>query len=174
MALRSSNNPIPSKVLLGQIRQIIPAGTLLQTANPADTTGVAQVFVRQRYAMVRQNIWPAVNLSTGQQQFNVVSRAVYEGMAVVIIEYYLAWPQSPETIDQLLQDTDDDLERIRANLEDNPTLSANKLGPYAVSMPACSVSPDKGEIDSTFGPELVKRTITARFLLLPYETAGTF
>ncbi len=124
MPLRTPNNPIPAKVLLAALRTVIAPNTALTLVNASDPTGLSQVFIRSRYAM-SLGLFPAVNLSTGVQQFSIVSKQSYEGGVVVNIEYYQRWDQTPQTLDTIIATTDDDMERIKANLEDNPTLAQN-------------------------------------------------
>ncbi len=169
MPLRSPNTPIPATVLLGAIRAIIPANTAL-TQVTGDTTGLSQVYIRQRYQM-SLGAFPAVNLSTGVQQFSIVSKSSYEGGVVVLIDYYQRWDQTPQQLDTIIASMDADMERIKANLEDNPTLAQNGQA-YAVSIPKFSLSADKGEEDNTFGFILLKRTLMATILTLPYDTNG--
>ena len=170
MPLRTPNNPIPAKVLLGAVRAVIPANTALTLVNANDPTGLSQVFVRSRFQM-SLGAFPAVNLSTGVQQFSIVSKSSYEGGVVVNIEYYQRWDQTPQQLDTIISSMDDDMERIKANLEDNPTLAGSGQA-YAVSIPKFALSADKGEEDATFGFILLKRTLMATILTLPYDTNG--
>lgn len=166
--LRTPNNPNVSPVILAALRQIIPAGTNLCNANPADTTGVSQVYIRSRYAM-SQGAFPAANLSTLPQEYRRTSARAYAGLLVVSISYYNRWAENnAQTQDQIIQSMEDDLNRIQANLESNEDLVVAGI-PHATSIPRFTMSADKGEIDSTFpGMQLLYRTLTAYVNVLEY------
>lgn len=169
MSLRIPNNPVTSAVLLAAMQQVIPSETALTTVNKADPTGVSVVYVRSRYKMATTGLFPAVNLSTGVQKFQRTSQRAYAGGVVVNISYYNRWDQNNlQTQEEIIVAMEADLERIRANLETMESLPIN--GSYlAISIPAFSVSPDKGELDSTFsGPPLLFRTLMASVNILEY------
>jgi hypothetical protein len=167
--LRTPNNPVTSAVLLAALQSVIPAGTALTTANPADPTGLSVIYIRSRYQMATAGLFPAVNLSTGVQKFQRTSQRAYAGGVVVNISYYNRWDQNNvQTQEEIVVAMEADLERIRANLETMESLPIN--GSYTtISIPAFSVSPDKGELDSTFpGPPLLYRTLMASCNILEY------
>jgi hypothetical protein len=169
MALRTANNPVPSRVLFGALAQVIVPNTRLQLVNPADPTGLKQVFIRDRYSMATQGIFPAVNITGGPLSSQIVSNHAREGGIVAIIDYYDRWDQSPLTIDTILQNMAEDLEeRIMANIESNDSLVVNAVT-YATAAPLMKLSPDKGTEDNTFpGLLLLHRTLTVQFNIPPY------
>lgn len=165
---RIPNNPVTSKILLGAVRNVIATGTALCNIPSGDPTGVAQIQVRSRYA-VAKGAFPAVNLTTGVQKFARTSSHMYAGMVVVNVGYYNRWLENDQqTMDQIIQDMEDDLERIRANLESNETLAMGAVE-YAVSIPGFSVTADKGEQDLTFpSTPMLYRTLMATINILEY------
>jgi len=162
MSLRTPNNPITSAILLAAMAQIIPAQTALTLTNPADPTGVSVVYVRSRYNLATKGLFPAVNLTTGNQKANIEAQLEYAGPIVVNITYYARWDQNNvQTQEKIIVAMDADIERIQANLEDWSSIGLT-VGtiPYGISIPSFSISPDKGEIDSTFpGVPMLGRTL---------------
>lgn len=165
--LRSANNPVTSAILLSAVRGVITPGTALCNVT-ADTTGLSQVYIRSRYAM-SQGAFPAVNLTTGVQKFMRSSQRAYEGSVIVNVTYFNEWDQNNvQTQDEIVQAMEADLERIRANLESTESMPSTTGQYIAVSIPALSVSPDKGEFDQTFGKILIYRTLMASIVIQPY------
>ncbi len=168
MPLRSPNTPVPSSTLLAAMRAVIPPDTRLPSVTTSDPTGLSQVYVRDLYRLSR-GAFPAVNLTTGPQTFTLATYRGYEGLISVQVAYYDRWNESPQTIDAIRRALDDDLERIRANLESAQTLVANGQA-LTVAMPHLTIGPDKAELDQTFpGITMVYRTLTASYVVLPYD-----
>jgi hypothetical protein len=176
--LREPNNPYTDKNILNILAQLLPNDPV--TLQPNTQVGLNQAplitsnnphplfYVESKYA-VGQGQFPAVHLEAGEQKYSKNSRSTYTGELVAIIGYYDRWDKQQNTIDQIRSNIAADLERMKANLEDNDSLAYNGLA-YATSISPISLSAPKGEFDEQFpGITLVFRTMTLTINILPYD-----
>lgn len=180
MPLRSPNNPTTDAVILNVLAQLLPNDP--QTGQPNTVIGTNQIplitqqdptplmYIESKYKMSLGQ-FPAVHLSSGGQKYAKNSRSSYVGQYVAIVEYYDRWDKQPNTIDQIRANIAADLERMKANIEDNDSLAYNSLA-YATAIPSMTLSEYKGEIDEQFpGLTLVVRTLTLTINILPYDAS---
>ena len=174
MPLRTPNDPAVPAVLLRQLALIIPGSPSANTqlaASSQSGNGSELVFVRDKGGMIAQNKFPAVNLSVSSSRRGRTSRNSYAGETLVVIEYYDRWDQNPASMDAISIGIGDDLERIKANLEDNDTLTTGGVS-YGVTMPDMVISGDKPYMDTTFpGITLLFRTLHVPVTVLDYTVA---
>lgn len=167
MPLRGSNNPNTDTVILGVLKNILPANTQL-AAGSQSGTGVEQIYVQNKYLMSLGN-FPAIHLEAGGQHYRRNSRSTYMGGLEVIVEYYDRWDTQASTIDTIRANIALDLERAKSNVESNDSLAYGGQA-YAISIPEVSLSPYKGEIDTQFpGMTLVYRAMHLMINILPYD-----
>lgn len=179
MALRTANNPTTDVVILGVLASVMLND--VTTGLPNTQIGLNQsllsaqrgkpvslVFIQNKYQMSLGN-FPAIHLSAGPQSYRKNSLRTYMGQMTAIIEYYDRWDQQPNTIDAVRAGIAPDLERIKANIEENDSLVYQGQA-NAISVPQMSLSPYKGEFDFQFeGKVLVYRTLTLSINILPYD-----
>ncbi len=175
MTLRTANNPMLDSVVLNVLAQLLPNDPVTGLPNTVIgqnqvALGSSLVYVQNKYLMSLGQ-FPAVHLSSGEQHYRIVTRAGYVGLFIAEIEYYDRWDTQPSTIDAIRTNIATDLERMKANIEDQDSLAYQGQA-YAISIPEMSLSPYKGEIDTQFpGLTLVYRTLTLHVNLLPYDAA---
>jgi hypothetical protein len=167
MLLRVSNNPNIDLRILNVLKQLLPANTQL-AASSESGTGLEQIYIQNKYIM-SQGSFPAVHLSSGTQNYKKNSLRTYFGAMQAIIEYYDRWDEQPITIDAIRANIALDLERMKANIETNDSLSFGGAA-NAISIPDMTLSAYKGEFDTQFpGLTLVYRTLTLMINILPYD-----
>lgn len=178
MPLRTPNNPNTDNAILTVLKALIandPAtgqsntiiGQNLVTLGP----GKDLIWIESKYKM-SQGDFPAIHLSSGHQIYSKVGGPhMYGGLYQAELEYYDRWDLQPTTIDDIRKNIAADLERIKANLEDNTSLVLNQQ-PHAFGIPKMQLSPYKGSFDTQFpGMTLVFRTLSLTIDILPYESA---
>lgn len=178
ISLRQPNNPFPAKVILTIVRSIInldDAGvpcTYLASVSESQT-GLELVFVQNKYkmalAMTASQPY-AVHLSAGPQRFaKAGGPRAYEGSMQLVLEYCARWDEQQASIDSIRQTEDDDIERMKANLESNDDIVYGGQG-YAIATPQIALSPYKGTLNTDIqGLMLVERVMTAQINILPYD-----
>jgi hypothetical protein len=131
MALRNPNNPTTDTVILGALSQVLigsPPNTRLSVVDPSGG-GANQVVIQKRGKLLEAGlIFPLVHLSSGVQSYIRVYGMGYEGSLEGILEYYDVWePQSANSIDDVRANIAADLERVKANIEDNDSLTVAQV-----------------------------------------------
>ncbi len=181
ITLRSPNNPFTAKMILGIVRSIINldvAGqpcTYLASIDPnTPQTGLSLVYVQNKYKMalaMTAALPYAVHLSAGPQRFvKSGGPRAYEGSMQMILEYCARWDEQQASIDSIRQTEDDDIERMKANLESNDDIVYGGTG-YAMATPQIALSPYKGTLNTDIqGLTLVERVMTAQIAILAYDT----
>ena len=172
--LRNPNNPAPDSQVLAAFKVVVPGFPTPNTriaASSVSQNGSEQIFIQSKFAMFQAGLFPAVLLSAAAQHYTRMSRATYDGALTVNIDYYDNWTTSGLTNDQTLAAIAADLERIKANIEDNDSLTAQTFGNSAlvISIPSFSLSPYDGTIHTDAGSQWVWRRLTASLFLLPYD-----
>ena len=182
MPLRPPNNPNTDATLLTALAPVVlglyGAGGLAQAANTqlavasaaqgGDPTGADRVFVQQEYTMMAANRFPCVLLSAGQQSYVRQSRRTFDGQLVVNVDYYATWPESSNTYDTIRANVAADLERIKANIESNDSLTQNGVD-YAISTARYTLSPYEGTLKQYGATIYVYRRLSVVFSILPYD-----
>lgn len=176
MPLRQINNPTPDNTILNVLKALLPNDPTTGLPNTVigqeqTSLNTDQVYVEEEFKLSQGN-FPAVLLSSGPQNYTKMGGPHMQGgLYEVIVEYYDRWDQQQTPIDDIRSSINADLERMKANIEDNDSLAYQGKN-YAVSIPHKSLSPYKGEIDeSVLGLKLVKRTMTLSINILPYDAA---
>lgn len=174
--LRSPNNSNTDVAILGTLRSVLnldadgtPCTYLAQLSQ--SQTGLELVYVQSKYKMalgMTATVPYAVHLSSGKQSYRKNSLRTYDGSFEALIEYCGRWDDQPTSIDAIRATIAADLERLKANLETNDSLSYGGQA-YAISLPSMTLSDYKGELDTTFpGLTLVSRTLSVMVNVLPY------
>ncbi len=171
MPLRTPNNPLNEVALLGTLPSILSPNTQLATGSLSGN-GLELFFVQQKYAM-SLGVFPAVLLSSGQQQVSRNSLTTYDGMHTVLVDYCDRWDRQPLLLDTIRLDIAADLERMKANLEtyiqSHSGLTVNSIV-YPTSIVKTQMSGYTKAIDTTaiMGFAIGFRRLSIGFTLLPY------
>lgn len=167
MPLRTSNNPNTDTVIFTVLKNILATNTQLATGSLSGT-GLEQIYIQNKYQM-SLGAFPAIHIEAGPQHYHKNSLRTYMGGLETIIQYYDRWDQQPSSIDTIRANIALDLERVKANIESNDSLSYGGTA-YAISVPDMALSPYKGEIDTQFpGLTLVFRELHLTINILPYD-----
>lgn len=177
MPLRNPNNPnIDATILttLASVMHLNLAGqpcTYLAQISP-DQTGQQLTYIQNKYKMafaMNAQLPYAIHLSSGKQSYTKDGARTYDGQMMAIIEYCGRWDEQPSSIDTIRAVIATDLERIKANLESNDSLSYGGTA-YAISVPSMQLSDYKGTLNGEFpGLTLVERVLTVMINILPYD-----
>lgn len=172
VTLRNPNNPTTDTKVLAALAQIVPGyptpNTQLAIAS-ASQTGAELVYVQTEFAMWQTALFPAVLLSSGPQGYTRKSWRSYDGVLQAFVDYYDVWEQTTRTFDQIRADIAADLERIKANVESNDSLTIGGAA-MTVSAPKMSLSPYEGNFfRNEAGREFIYRRLAINFLLLDFD-----
>jgi hypothetical protein len=182
MTLRSINNPNIDKELISAIATIIVPNTLL-AENSADGTGVAQIYQQTQGLMFKNDVFPAVLLYSGEQKYKLESQNTFSGWIEIHCDYYERYDKQTVSIDTARATMADDLERMKANMEDNRTLkiSSNShttrlvsivLSPYAGEIRNANTDQQTGILAGYRGIYYIFRRMTLHYSLLEYDVAA--
>ncbi|GAC1471385.1 MAG: hypothetical protein PVSMB5_19970 [Ktedonobacteraceae bacterium] len=175
--LRQPNNPYTDEVILGILRNVIhnnaagqPCTYLAQIS--ASQTGLELTFIDNKYQMIlgmNAQIPYALHLSSDKQPYEKCGARTYEGGLTAIVEYCGRWDENPASIDNIRRVIAADLERIKANIEDNDSLQFGNAA-VAISVTRFQLSPYKGTLNAEYpGLILVERILTLGINILPYD-----
>jgi hypothetical protein len=170
MPIRDPNNPNTSKVIMGILKNILPANTQL-AATSISGTGIELVYVQQKYKMALNmidGITIAVNMSSGNQERTHEAQRAYAGLTTIEVSYYSKWDTQVQDIDALWASMDDDLERMAANVESNDTTEYSGTN-HTISLQKITFDPYEGTFDVSL-PQitLIKRCMKLVYSILPY------
>jgi hypothetical protein len=162
MSFRTPNNPNTDIVILTAMANIM-------LGNPQNTVvSAGSVYIQSKWKMML-GAFPAIHMNVGKTIFTRNSQRTYMAVYNVQIQYYDRWDQQPSTFDQIRSNIAVDLERIKANIESNDSLTYGTTA-YAVSIPRFELSAYSTELDTRLpGASLVSRTLTAFVNVLPYD-----
>jgi hypothetical protein len=104
--------------------------------------------------------WPAVVLITGARSSARIDFRTWQMRFTTLVTYYDRWDDNGvQSIDDLWQSIDQDLDAMQANLEDNPTLTIGSVR-NALSISEIVQSAYTAEIDKFSLPfSVIKRTM---------------
>ncbi len=170
MPLRTANNPLAEATLLAALKPILVPNTQL-AAGSTSGTGLELIYVLQKYAM-SIGPFPAVLLSSGPQVVHLCSPRAYDGTHRVIVSYCDRWDLQTIPIDTIRQDIAQDLERMKANLENylaqNRGFTVNSVV-YPIEIIATDLSGYRKALEKDFpGLSLGCRELTIDFGIMPY------
>jgi|SRR6185295_4247117 len=171
MSLRDANNPNTDIAIMTTIKTILPTDTQLASLSQSGT-GSELIFLQEKYKMyltLKQDTpTSAVNLSSGQQTYSLESQRSYSGTLDINVEYYSKWSGLVEDLDTIFADMAADLERMKANVEENDAIDYGGAN-HAIGIEKIMLSPYDGQLDDALpGLSLIKRTMTLTYNILPY------
>lgn len=183
MPLRSPNDQDPANLVMEALQLILPgtpsANTLLGQAAVHGTNSAINSWSALYGIAGAGAVFPFLMLEEDRQSTERISFRTWHGDVVVLANYINRWDRNPATIDAVWAIIDTDLRRMKANLEDNPTLSvqitaAGELAVtrHAVKIHKVELSPYKGSLALTIFPfGLVARTLSIHLDLPTYTGA---
>jgi hypothetical protein len=136
-------------------------------------TGQELTYVQNKYKMVlaMSAAFPyALHIESGRSHFiKEGGPKVYIGTLEIIFTYCGRWDDQASSIDAIWQTMDDDLERLKANLESNDSVQYGNAA-FTVSVPSIGVDPYRGSLNTEYpGLTLVERKFTAMAGIAPYD-----
>jgi hypothetical protein len=188
MPLRGTNNPYPPATILAAIRNIIHLNVLgqpctyLASIDPGDPsasppiaagTGLSLTYIHNKFEMalrMRAAVPYALHLEVGRSRYTKGGGPrVYTGTMEAIFTYCARWDDQASSIDAIWKTMDDDLERLKSNLESNDSVQYGNAA-FVVSVPSIAVGPYRGSENSNYpGLTLVERQMSAIVNILPFD-----
>lgn len=163
MPLRGPNNPNTDIAVMNVLKTILPADTALASSD--------FIFIQNKYKMallMSQSAPKAVHLSSGPQSYERAELGGFDGQVNIAVGYYSRWDETPDTIDDIWKSIAEDLERMKANAEDNDRNEYQGLN-HTMGIAKITLDPYEGMYDRTFqGLTLVFRQMVITYNLLPY------
>lgn len=163
MPLRPLNETVTPQDVLNLLATLLPQNTQLQSA------GGSVLVNDDALLRIGTAVSPTLLLEGEQPQTVKLGWRTWQVPAfAVTASYLIRWDQDPSTFDQLWQEAVDDTERMKANLEDNPTLWASGVS-HTVGPPQISLSPrDQEALTDRFGVSMIQRRLFLVVALPPY------
>lgn len=175
MPLRTNNETMTTDTVLSALSVVMPANT--QQGLAAGT-----VAINDESALTLDTVtWPALLIMEGPQDTVRINARTWQKKLTVFVFYLAPWTESTETNDQIWADVNADMERIIANLTDNPTLLCTLPGAQTATRNALEIaslepSPRTNKVidDRTYGrgQSVVQRMLTIKLNLAPYTGAA--
>lgn len=165
--MRMPNNPNTDIAVMTILKNILPVNTALGSSS--------LIYIQEKYKMallLSQNAPYAVHLSSGPQSYERAELSGFDGQLNINVGYYSRWDETPDTIDDIWKSIAEDLERMKANIEDNDANEYQGLN-HTMSIARISLDAYEGMFDRTFqGLTLVYRQMIITYNLLPYGIGG--
>lgn len=185
MPLRSPNDSDPANVVLSALVVVLPGFPTANTVIGLNNPGAAYVNSWQSLFPSytpgsTTGIFPLLMLEEDKQFVDRVAIKTWQGKLSAMVHYIDRWDRSPARTDAIWQGLDVDLRRMKANLEDDPTLTCTLAAfgegaptRHAQSIEKIELSPYRGQMNLLAYPfGLVARTMTLTIDLLPYVGAA--
>src|SRR5579859_7413030 len=123
MPLRTPNNPYLDTIVLTALQAVLSG---YPTANThAGLQGYPFYIQRQADLISSIATFPAIVLSASTQNYARMSARTWGGTLSVTVDYYDRWDQQLAELDTIYATLAADLERMKANIEDNEQLAMN-------------------------------------------------
>lgn len=175
MTLRTPNDADPANKVLQALAVVLPPNTA-QGAIPGDTAINAWSAL---YGATGQGAtFPMLMLEEGRQYIERQGFGVWQGEVLALVHYIDRWDRKAKRIDQIWAEIDADLRLMKANLEDNPTLTCQLAGEatptrHAVAVKRIDISGYSGSMNLGIYPfGLSARTLTVTVCLPAYGAAN--
>ncbi len=177
ITLRTANNPNTDvqifAILASCLNQFQGVYNTYLAQISVSQTAAELCFIQNKYKLsqsISAAIPYAVHIASGPQRYMYSggprNRA---GTLTAIIEYCGRWDTQASSVDTIRATIAADLERMKANLENNDSLNFGGQA-YVWSMPSIALSEYKGELDTQFtGMTLIQRVMTINMQILPFD-----
>lgn len=176
-SLRTPNNPNNIDALMGIIQNIANIDRMSGLGNTrlaqlsASGTGVERVYLEGNKSVMVQGAMPALLIEpVTPQKTSIAGQRTYSASTSLKLSYYDRWDRNPATIETIHVASRQDLARIQANLESNPTLAY--LGQdHSMSMQTFEITDLEKELDEQVATvTLVKCSLVIQINSLPYDS----
>lgn len=168
MPLRSQNDRSTPAQVLAALAQIAPVNTRVGTLGGSALVNTGAPFTGLTVT------FPSVLVTEGPQSAAKVAYALWQTKLIAYVDYYDRWDTQTVSLDTLWAQVDADLRRMKANLEDNPTLTiAGSRGCDGIVKVELSdyIGRALTKTDSPLQIPVVTRRLTAYINLLAYTSA---
>lgn len=152
MPLRSPNDPVDSSGVLSAVAAVIVPSTRFEQQG-------GTVLINNWAVLNGANAtYPAIVLEAGEQVSRRAAWRTWQASLVVHIQYVDMWETQDNSIDTIWATLDTDLHRIKANLEDNSTLTTGGVA-HALNLSDFWMSSYIGNREERAGLIVVKRSM---------------
>lgn len=152
MPLRSVNDPVDATGILNAVAAVIVPNTQFQA-------GGGTIYINNWATLNGPNAtYPALVLESGQQVSRRAAWKTWQSSLVVSAQYLDMWETQPNGLDAIWANLDLDLHRMKANIEDNPTLKVNGVV-NSLNISDFHMSPYIGQREDRTGFSVIKRTL---------------
>ncbi|MGZ6281719.1 MAG: hypothetical protein ACXWQ5_00230 [Ktedonobacterales bacterium] len=152
MPLRSANDPVDALGVLSAVATVIVPNTRFAQNN-------GTVYTNNWSVLNSANAtYPAIVLEGGEQVSRRSAWRTWQSSLIVHIQYVDMWETQDNTLDAIWAALDLDLHRIKANLEDNSTLTTGGVA-HALNLSDFWMSPYIGNREDRTGVIIVKRNM---------------
>jgi hypothetical protein len=176
--LRVPNNPNHVSALIAILQNLAtvdPAtglGNTLLAELSTSGTGLERVYVEgQKSSMLTSATFPALLIEPiTPQKTSIGGHKVYNATMGVKLSYYDRWDRNSTTIEAIHLSSRQDLARIQANFESNPTLKYQGQD-HSMSIQAFDITDLERELDEQVETApLVKCSLVLQINSLPYDS----
>lgn len=181
MPLRSPNDHDPANLVMQAMLLVLPGYPTTNTLLGELTNNTAINSWGALYGTSGQGaVFPFLMLEESTQSVERKGVRTWQGSVLIKCNYLHRWDRQPLQTDRIWANIDTDLRRMKANLEDNPTLTVqvSSLGEaspvrHAVAVRAMHITPYSGSMTLDIYPfGLVGRTLNVEIELPPYVGAA--
>jgi hypothetical protein len=164
---RTPNDVIPIPTVLTALATILPANTVLAAESGSVLTNGTSSLENGTAP------FPAVVINQGEVSAARIEIRTWQARVTVRVDYYDRWDSQTQTLDQIWVNLDADLNRMRANVEDNPKLIVSGTA-HALDVAHVALGPFVGNQinDKTFPVPVVTRSMTIQINVPPYLSAA--
>lgn len=152
--------------IMQTLATVLPANTNLGALN-----GTVAINSRN-LLLANAATWPALVLWEGAQSSARIYWKLWQAKLVVMAVYYARWDQTNQSLDDVWANVDQDIRRMKANIEDNPRLFVNGTR-YALDVTLITLSPFAAMLnDKDYGFPVVERSLSIQVNIQPYTSAS--
>lgn len=164
MTLRSLNELVDIPTLLTNLGTVLIPNTQMQASG-------GQIYLNDWSTIEKgQAIYPCGVLEIGQSVTNRLAWRTWAMSLTVRLVYYDEWAQQPNTFGAIWTNIDADLHRMKANLEDNPTVTVGGT-PHALRVTHIEMPTYSNHKDDRVPVSVIRRDMILTLRLPPYPSA---
>lgn len=163
MALRTINDPIDSTGVLTALGAVMVPNTQFEAGG-----GVVLVNTWSPLELGQVGV-PALVLEAMPQRTVRQGWRTWQNELLARAVYLDRWDQQNSTLDQIWQNLDLDLHRMKSNIEDNPTLTVGGVV-HALKINKIELSAYAAQKDDRFALVAMRRTMTCNIHLPLYNS----
>lgn len=177
-SLRQPNNPSNIDFLLNVLQNLVTVDFTTGLGNTrlaqlsTSGTGLERVYLEGHKAdMLTSATFPALLIEpVTPQKTSIAGQRTYNAIMNIKMSYYDRWDRNPLTIEAIHVEARQDLNRIQANLESNPTLKYAGQD-HSVAIQTFDITDLEKELDDQLETTaLVKCSLVLQINSLPYDS----